>query len=148
MRSLPIDITTQGSWHRGSYRPTEKSLTILNRDSGKTEFVITIGQFPGSTPQEALDAMCPAGAIGFGAQVTTTLLGNSAVQNEGAVTIACNWAFSGDVGMVLPVGNTVRVVAADVKGSLIMVVVDTPTDSWPALISEMDAMLASMTLAD
>jgi hypothetical protein len=147
MSSPQIDLTTQGSWHRGAYRPSERHLIILDRDSTKTEFVITNGVFRGSTPQEALDGMCPAGAIAFGAPVTTTLLGNSAVQNEGAVTSECTWASSGNVDMTLPVGNTVRAVAADVNGSVIVVVADTGTDNWPAFASEVDALLASMTIA-
>jgi hypothetical protein len=146
MSSPQIDLTTQGSWHRGAYRASERHLIILGRDSAKTEFVITNGLFRGSTPQEALDGLCPAGAIAFGAPVTTSLLGNSAVQNEGAVTSECNWATSGNVGMILPVGNTVRAVAADVNGAIIVVVADTPTDNWPTLVSEIDAMLASMTI--
>ena len=47
---------------------------------------------------------------------------------------------------LVPDGNSVRLVAADVNGVVVFVVVDAPLDQFAALVPDAEAMIASMTL--
>jgi hypothetical protein len=142
--SIPFDITTQGDWVRYG---TRKELFYLGRGSnGTTELIVSTGLVPGSTPQEVIDNVC-AGSIKFAEPSTTTLFGQAAIQQEGRVTSFCIWAALDTVTQLgILEGHTVRLVAADVNGTIVLIVADAVSADWPATADDIDPMVASMTL--
>jgi hypothetical protein len=144
--SVPFVITTQGDWTRFNSR--QELFHIGRGSNAATEFIVTSGLVAGSTPQEALDTWCDKGAIDLAEPSTTTLLGKPAIQQDGTVNGVCNWAaLDTTLPLVIPAGNTVRLVAADVGGKIVVVVADGPSADWSTLSIEVDAMIASMALA-
>ena len=143
--SVPYIITTQGEWTRQAAR---KEIVTLGRGSNaSTEFVVTSGLVTGSTPQEALDDWCSSGTINVGETSATTLLGAPAIVQEGTVTEDCNWAaIDTATQLVIRAGDTIRLVAADVDGTIVVVVVDSPNADWQTVSTDADAMIASMSL--
>ena len=58
----------------------------------------------------------------------------------------CVWGSVDGLQPLVPDGNSVRLVAADVNGVVVFVVVDAPLDQFAALVPDAEAMIASMTL--
>jgi hypothetical protein len=143
--AIPFDITTVGDWTRETVR---SELVRLGRGSnGITEYMVTSGLVVGTTPQEALDGWCGGGggAIHLGPATATTLLGQPALVEVGDVTDDCYWAsLDTTTQLVIPAGNTVILTAADVKGAVVVVVVDGPAAEKATLTADAASMLSSM----
>jgi hypothetical protein len=144
--AVPYDITVVNDWTR--IASTEKFMWLGRGANASTEFLVTSGAIPGSTPQEVLDGFCSGAGIDFVAGAATTVLGQPAVEQDGDTSNGCQ--NGGGIGTdvsswAIPAGNTVRVIAADIGGKIVVIVADAPKAEWAAFAPDVDAMVASMT---
>lgn len=142
--SIPFQIRTSGDWIRAGSRP--EFLTLRRSTTTGAEFYVTTGLVSGATPEEALQHICSSSST-FGTPTPTMLLGVAAVQEDGTATSVCNWAAIDTVTQLeIPQGHMIRVVAADIGGTIVVVVADASADEWAATIADVEPMIASMML--
>lgn len=147
---VPFSIATVGDWQR---RYERAEIMMLGRGASKgpdpeTEFAVTSSLVGGDTPEDALASWCSTGDVAFNALPPTTLFGSPAIQVEGTASSDCIWtSIDTTDNLTIAEGKTVRLIAADVEGTIVVVVANGPSDSWPALSTEVEAMVASLTLA-
>jgi hypothetical protein len=142
---VPYSITTSGEWQ---LLGSGAAGVFLGRGvGGSTELAITQNAIDGvTTASDAIARFCPAGSIDFGPTKATTLLGATALEAEGPVVTECapvvlSPAQVGSPGRRLQgtAGTTLRVVAADVDGRVVIVVAVAPTKDWSTFAQELDA---------
>ena len=141
---VAYSITTVGEWQLlGSSSAT----VVLGRgDGGSTQFVVTLDPARIVTASDAIARFCPEGSVDFGPTKATTLLGAAAVEAEGPVVTECAPVLDAPALVGSPnrrlqatAGSTLRIVAADVDGRVVIVVAVGPTTSWSSLANELDA---------
>lgn len=140
---LPFVITTSNTWIRAAN--VQKAFTL-----GRglvVGFAVTWGVIPGDDPLSALGSLCP-GAIEFDAPVITELLGAEAIQLDGHFTDTCVITITTDplIARIGEPGSTIRLIAAMVDDTVVVVLAGSSDDAWPALAPEIDALVASMEL--
>jgi hypothetical protein len=141
---VPYSITTVASWQ---LLGSSESTAFLGRGTNQsTELAITEERRQGiSTPADAIEEFCPEGSVDFGPTTATTLLGRPALRAEGPVVSECATrllpALAGTQYRRLQAvaGATVRITAADVDGTVVVVIAVAPTDDWTTFAVELDA---------
>ena len=142
---LAYSITTIGEWQLLGQNAAG---VFLGRGvGGSTELAITEGRVDGiTTASDALARFCPLGSVDFGPTNTTTLLGAPALQTEGPVVTECAPVLLAPALVGSPnrrlqatAGSTLRIVAAEVDGKVVIVVAVGPTTNWSSLAKELDA---------
>jgi hypothetical protein len=138
-------ITTIGEWQLlGS---GQAGVFLGRGDGGSTQLAITEPAIDGiNTASDAIARFCPAGSVDFGPTRTTTLLGATALEVEGPVVAECarvvlSPALVGSPNRRLQgtAGTTLRIVAADVDGRVVVVVAVAPTKDWSTFAQELNA---------
>jgi hypothetical protein len=142
---VAYSITTTGEWQ---LLGSSAAVVFLGRgDGGSTELVITQDPTEGiNTASDAIARLCPEGSVDFGATKTTTLLGATAVEAEGPVVTECTPVVLSPALVGSPhrrleatAGSTLRIVAADVDGTVVIVIAVAPTENWTSMVEELDA---------
>ena len=142
---MRYSITTIGEWQLLN---SGAAGVVLGRgDGGSTQLAITERAIDGiNTASDAIARFCPAGSVDFGPTKTTTLLGATALEAEGQVVTECapvvlSPALVGSPNRRLQgtAGTTLRIVAADVDGRVVIVVAVAPTTDWSTFAQELDA---------
>lgn len=142
---VAYSITTIGEWQLlGS---SAAGVFLGRGDDRSTELAITQNAVDGiNTPSDAIARFCPEGSVDFGPTKTTTLLGATAVEVEGPVVTECAPVIlapalvgSPDRRLQATAGSTLRIVAADVDGRVVIVVAVGPTADWSSLAKELDS---------
>jgi hypothetical protein len=142
---VAYSITTAGEWQ---LLGSGAAGVFLGRgDGGATELAITQDAIDGiNTASDAIARFCPAGSVDFGPTKATTLLGAAALEAEGPVVTECapvvlSPALVGSPNRRLQgtTGTTLRIVAADVDGRVVIVVAVAPTKDWSTFARELDA---------
>ncbi len=142
---VPYSITTIGEWQLLN---SGAAGVVLGRgDGGSTQLAITERAIDGiNTASDAIARFCPAGSVDFGPTKTTTLLGATALEAEGPVVTECapvvlSPALVGSPNRRLQgtAGTTLRIVAADVDGRVVIVVAVAPTTDWSTFAQELNA---------
>jgi hypothetical protein len=146
-QEVAYSITTAGEWR---LLTSSADLVFLGRgDGGSTELAIIQGRVAGiDTPSEAIARFCPEGSVQFGPTKTTTLLGAAALEAEGPVVTECAPVLVapamegfGNRRLQATEGSTLRIVAADVGGRVVIVVAVGSTTNWSSLAKELDATI-------
>jgi hypothetical protein len=142
---VAYSITTAGEWQLLGSGPAG---VFLGRGNGSsTQLAITENAIDGiNTASDAIASFCPAGSVNFGPTKSTTLLGANALEAEGPVVTECapvvlSPALVGSPSRRLQgtAGTTLRIVAADVGGRVVIVVAVAPTKDWSTFAQELDA---------
>ena len=142
---MRYSITTIGEWQ---LLGSGAAGVVLGRgDGSSTQLAITERAIDGiNTASDAIARFCPAGSVDFGPTKTTTLLGATALEAEGPVVTECapvvlSPALVGSPNRRLQgtAGTTLRIVAADVDGRVVIVVAVAPTKDWSTFAQELDA---------
>lgn len=81
--------------------------------------------------------------VDFSPAVSTTALGNPALQVEGVVARECDLEVKSPI--VASPGDTLRLIVTEVQGFFIVVWASAPTSEWTTFAPEAEAMLASLT---
>ncbi|MEO8266054.1 MAG: hypothetical protein ABI706_11170 [Ilumatobacteraceae bacterium] len=142
---VAYSITTIGEWQLLGSGPTGVFLGRGERNS--TQLAITQNAIDGiNTASDAIATFCPAGSVNFGPTKTTTLLGATALEAEGPVVTECapvvlSPALVGSPNRRLQgtPGTTLRIVAADVDGRVVIVVAVAPTKDWSTFANELNS---------
>jgi hypothetical protein len=141
---IDYSITTIGEWKLLS---SSAALVFLGRgDAGSTQLAITQDLAGINTPSDAITRFCPDGSVDFGPTKTTSLLGAAALEAEGPVVTECAPVLlapapvgAGFRRLQAVAGDTLRIVAADVDGRVVLVVAVGPTADWSSFAKELDA---------
>lgn len=142
---VAYSIRTIGEWQLlGS---SAAGIFLGRGDGGSTELAVTQDPIGGIvTASDAIARFCPEGSVDFGPTKTTTLLGATALEAEGPVVTECAPVLlaaalvgSPNRRLQATAGSTVRIVAADVDGRVVIVVAVGPTTNWSSLAKELDA---------
>jgi hypothetical protein len=144
---LAYSITTIGEWQLLGQNTA--GVFLGRGDGGSTELAITQGRFDGiTTASDALARFCPVGSVDFGPTKATTLLGAPALQAEGPLVTECAPVLLAPALVGSPnrrlqatAGTTLRIVAADVDGKVVIVVAVAPTEIWSTVAKELDATI-------
>lgn len=140
--AVPITITTSGLWRL--YGEGSKGISLARGTNRETDFVIGAVKSQGLTTIEDVVAMiCSTGSVDFSPAVSTTALGNPALQVEGVVARECDLEVKSPI--VASPGDTLRLVVTEVQGFFIVVWASAPTSEWTTFAPEAEAMLASLT---
>jgi hypothetical protein len=139
--ATPFTFTVGDGWSRDKSRRTLVNL----HDQAISNIVVTAGVFAGDTPTAAIDHVCP-GMIDFSAPIATTLLGRPAVKVVGPVTASCPLNLAPDMQKSADPGTVVEVVAADVDGTVVVVLAGALSTLWPTFQPTAEAVIASMQL--
>ena len=137
--AVPFSFATTTTWTRDLLTPT---VVNLYQTTGGPEVAVTAGLFPGS-PLETVAAVC-AGAADLGAPEPTTLLGAAAVRVTGSVTTPCTVQYSPTLARTLGTGVTLELTAADVDGTVVVVVAAAVSPRWEVTVDEVRALVASL----
>lgn len=142
---VAYSITTIGEWQLLS---SSASGVFLGRGDGdSTELVVTQDPLGGIvTASDAIAGFCPEDSVDFGPTKATTLLGATALEAEGPVVTECAPVLLAPALVGSPnrrlqatAGSTLRIVAADVDGKVVIVVAVGPTTNWSTFAKELDA---------
>ena len=138
-------LTTYGNWR--VYSLYRRSLIMARDDTALPGFGI-IDQPLSLTPttDDAIAQICAKNSVAFGQPTQTTFFGTTAVSVEGEVIGQC---VTPVLYPLAPTANshvTIRIVAAEVNGSMLTVFAYAPTDQWPTFSKELDATIASLRI--
>ena len=142
--AVPFDLTVEKHWVRYAYG--SDGLIIGRGPGGSRQFIVRTGWDGATTPDGVLDAFCKDSGGKAANRKDTTLLGQPARQADISATAddCVIAALANEADFVSSQLGTV--VAAMVKGQLVVVVAAAPAADWPALADEVDRTIASMTL--
>ena len=142
--AVPFDLTVEKHWVRYAYG--SDGLIIGRGPGGSSQFIVRTGWDGATTPDGVLDAFCKDSGGKAANRKDTTLLGQPARQADISATAddCVIAALANEADFVSSQLGTV--VAAMVKGQLVVVVAAAPAADWPALADEVDRTIASMTL--
>jgi len=141
--TVPFTISTTGTW---IHERNRLSTFTLVRLSGP-KLAVTSGVFDGATPAEAIAKFCPL-SLDVSNPVDTMLLDRPALQVTARATAACEVPITPATESRVSVGDIVQVTAVSIDGTVVVVVARAFWPLWPALESEIGALLGSMRLIE
>ncbi|MEO8267220.1 MAG: hypothetical protein ABI706_17085 [Ilumatobacteraceae bacterium] len=138
-------LTTYGNWR--VYSLSRRSLIMARDDTALPGFgIIDQPLSLTSTTDDAIAQICAKNSVAFGQPTQTTLFGTTAVSVEGEVIGQCVTPILYPLAPTANSHVTIRIVAAEVNGSMLTVFAYAPTDQWPTFSKELDATIASLRI--